>query len=53
MRHVAVASALSCPGGLALNQLILRLIHRKRPYDTGVSHLIIAPSADWSFPSDY
>ena len=24
-----------------------------RPYDAGVSHLIIAKSPDWSFPSDH
>ncbi|MDH8190437.1 undecaprenyl-diphosphate phosphatase, partial [Klebsiella pneumoniae] len=39
--------------GLALNQLILLLVHRMRPYDGGVTHLLTAPSADPSFPSDH
>jgi undecaprenyl-diphosphatase len=52
-RHVAVASALSLITGLLLNQLILLMIHRVRPYDAGVTHLIIARSADPSFPSDH
>jgi undecaprenyl-diphosphatase len=32
---------------------VLLWVHRIRPYDAGVSHLIMAPSADWSFPSDH
>jgi undecaprenyl-diphosphatase len=52
-RHVAVASALSFVIGLALNQLVLLMIHRVRPYDAGVTHLLIAHSADPSFPSDH
>src|SRR3546814_11007049 len=36
-----------------LNQLILLLVNRVRPYDVGVSHLLIGPSADPSFPSDH
>jgi undecaprenyl-diphosphatase len=39
--------------GLALNQLILLLVHRARPYDSGITHLLIGPSADYSFPSDH
>ncbi len=53
VRHAALASGLSFLVGLAINQAILLLIHRIRPYDAGVSHLIIAPSTDWSFPSDH
>ena len=53
LRHVAVVAGLACLGSLGLNQLILLFVHRPRPYDAGVSHLIIAPSADWSFPSDH
>ncbi len=48
-----VASGLSFLLGLAINQVILLLVHRIRPYDAGISHLLIAPSADPSFPSDH
>ena len=37
--------------GLALNQVILVFVHRARPYDDGVTNLLIARSADFSFPS--
>lgn len=53
VRHVALSAGLSFLLGLAVNQFILLFIHRIRPYDAGVSHLLIAPSADWSFPSDH
>jgi undecaprenyl-diphosphatase len=53
VRHAALASGLSFLLGLALNQAIILFVHRIRPYDAGVSHLIIASSADWSFPSDH
>ncbi|MDW6022538.1 phosphatase PAP2 family protein [Mesorhizobium sp. BAC0120] len=52
-RHVLVAAGLSFLLGLALNQVILLFVHRLRPYDGGVTHLLIAPSADYSFPSDH
>ncbi len=52
-RHVLVASGLSFLLGLAINQLILLFVHRLRPYDAGISHLLISPSADPSFPSDH
>lgn len=39
--------------GLLINQLILLFVNRVRPYDAGVTHLIIAPSGDPSFPSDH
>jgi undecaprenyl-diphosphatase len=39
-RHVLVATGLS-------------FFHRVRPYDGGISHLLISPSADPSFPSDH
>lgn len=52
-RHVLVATGLSFLLGLAINQVILLLVHRIRPYDAGVSHLLITPSADPSFPSDH
>lgn len=52
-RHASIAAGLSFLAGLGANQLILLWVHRIRPYDAGVTHLIIAPSADWSFPSDH
>lgn len=53
VRHTCIAAGLSFLIGLGLNQIVLLFIHRIRPYDAGVSHLIIAKSADWSFPSDH
>lgn len=53
VRHTCVAAGLSFLVGLGLNQLILLFVHRVRPYDVGISHLIINPSSDWSFPSDH
>jgi undecaprenyl-diphosphatase len=52
-RHVLVAAGLSFLLGLALNQILLLFVHRLRPYEGGVTHLLIAPSADYSFPSDH
>src|SRR6266851_8712228 len=53
VRHTCVAGGLSFLIGLGLNQIILLFVHRVRPYDAGVSHLIISKSPDWSFPSDH
>jgi undecaprenyl-diphosphatase len=53
VRHTCVAAGLSLVIGLGLNQIILLYVHRIRPYDAGVSHLIISRSGDWSFPSDH
>lgn len=53
VRHVLIASGLSFLLGLALNQLVLLLAHRVRPYDAGITHLLITKSADPSFPSDH
>lgn len=53
VRHAAVCAGLSFLLGLAINQLIVLAVHRVRPYDAGVTHLLIAPSTDWSFPSDH
>lgn len=53
IRHAALAAGLSFLLGLAVNQVILLFVHRVRPYDAGLTHLLIAPSADWSFPSDH
>lgn len=53
LRHILVAAGLSFVLGLALNQLILLFIQRMRPYDSGVTTLLIERSADFSFPSDH
>jgi undecaprenyl-diphosphatase len=53
VRHTALSAGLAFLLGLAINQFILLFVHRMRPYDAGVTHLLIAPSADWSFPSDH
>jgi undecaprenyl-diphosphatase len=52
-RHAIIASGLAFLLGEALNQIILLGVHRIRPYDAGVTHLIIEKSSDWSFPSDH
>lgn len=52
-RHVLVATGLSFLLGLALNQFVLLFVNRMRPYDGGVTHLLIHRSADFSFPSDH
>ncbi|MDX8450724.1 phosphatase PAP2 family protein [Mesorhizobium captivum] len=53
VRHACLSAGLSFLLGLAINQIILLFVHRIRPYDAGVTHLLVAPSADWSFPSDH
>ncbi|RRH93506.1 phosphatase PAP2 family protein [Mesorhizobium tamadayense] len=53
VRHACLSAGLSFLLGLAINQAILLFVHRIRPYDAGVTHLLIAPSGDWSFPSDH
>src|SRR5713101_212959 len=53
VRHACIAAGLSFLIGLGLNQIILLFVHRVRPYDAGVTHLIISKSLDWSFPSDH
>jgi undecaprenyl-diphosphatase len=52
-RHAIISSGLAFLLGEALNQIILLIIHRPRPYDAGITNLIIEKSADWSFPSDH
>lgn len=52
-RYLAVCCGLSAALGLVLNQAILLFVDRVRPYDAGVTHLLVAPSADPSFPSDH
>lgn len=53
VRHAAIVAGLSFLIGLGLNQVILLFVHRVRPYDAGITHLIVPASADWSFPSDH
>jgi undecaprenyl-diphosphatase len=52
-RHVLVAAGLSFLLGLGVNQIILLFVQRLRPYDNGITHLLIDRSADPSFPSDH
>ncbi len=52
-RHVLLATGFSFLLGLALNQIILLFVQRIRPYDVGLTHLLIERSADFSFPSDH
>ncbi len=53
VRHTVIAAGLTFLFGLAINQIILIFVHRMRPYDAGITHLLIAPSADYAFPSDH
>lgn len=53
LRHVLVATGLSFLLGELFNQIIGTPLDRVRPYAVGVSHLLIAPSPDFSFPSDH
>ncbi len=52
-RHIAIEAALTFIVGLLINQAILLFLTRVRPYDAGITHLIVAPSSDPSFPSDH
>jgi undecaprenyl-diphosphatase len=53
LRHTAITAGLSFLLGLGFNQIILLFFDRVRPYDAGITHLLIAKSGDWSFPSDH
>lgn len=53
LRQTTIMAGLSFLLGLLTAQIILLFIHRIRPYDAGVSHLIIDKTVDWSFPSDH
>lgn len=53
VRHVAVSAGLSFLLGLGVNQIILLFFARPRPYDAGVTQLLIDRTADPSFPSDH
>lgn len=52
-RHVLISSGFSFVLGLLINQFVLLFISRVRPYDVGVTQLLVQPSADFSFPSDH
>jgi undecaprenyl-diphosphatase len=52
-RHAVVACGLSFLLGLALNQIVASVMHRARPYDVGVTHLLIGHSVGPSFPADH
>lgn len=52
-RQIAIEAGLTFVLGVLINQAILLFVSRIRPYDAGVTHLIIAPSSDPSFPSDH
>lgn len=52
-RYVAISCGLGTALGLLFNQGLLLFIHRARPYDLGVTHLLIDKSYDPSFPSDH
>jgi len=53
MRHTGRVAGGALVLGLCMAELMLLFIHRQKPYDAGISHLIISPTPDGSFPSDY
>jgi undecaprenyl-diphosphatase len=53
VRHACIAAGLSFLLGLGMNQIIILFFQRVRPYDAGITHLIIDRSVDASFPSDH
>jgi undecaprenyl-diphosphatase len=53
LRQTTIIAGLTFLLGLLFAQVILLFIHRIRPYDVGVSHVIIDKTIDWSFPSDH
>lgn len=52
-RHALVATGLAFLLGLGINQIVLLIVDRIRPYDAGITHLLIERSGDPSFPSDH
>ena len=52
-RCLAIEAGLTFVVGMLINQLIVLFLSRVRPYDAGVTHLIVVPSSDSSFPSDH
>ena len=53
IRHACIGSAMSLGLGLVVNFTIILIVHRVRPYELGITHLIVPRSVDWSFPSDH
>lgn len=53
VRHACIAAAMSLGLGLVVNFTIILIFHRVRPYELGITHLIVPRSVDWSFPSDH
>ncbi len=52
-RHVLIAAGFAFFLGLGLNQILLLMIDRPRPYIGGLTTLLVQPSVDPSFPSDH
>jgi undecaprenyl-diphosphatase len=52
-RHIVISCGAAVALALGLNQIILMFFDRVRPYDQGLSRLIVDKSADPSFPSDH
>jgi undecaprenyl-diphosphatase len=52
-RHTLVSAGFAFCLALGINQLILLFVHRVRPYDAGITRLLIERSQDPSFPSDH
>lgn len=52
-RHVAVTAGIAFLLGLLINQIIVLFIQRVRPYDVGLTQLLVSSSSDPSFPSDH
>ena len=52
-RHTCIVACAAFLLSLAINQGLLLFIHRIRPYELGITHLLISPNSDWSFPSDH
>ncbi len=52
-RHILVAAGFAFFLGLGLNQILLLMIDRPRPYIEGLTTLLVPPSVDPSFPSDH
>lgn len=52
-RHTVVSAGLAFLLGLLINQIILLFVHRMRPYDAGLTSLLIPSTTDPSFPSDH
>src|SRR5258708_32535407 len=52
-RYVAISCGLGTALGLLFNQAILLFVHRPRPYDLGLTHLLTGRSQDPPFPSTH